>query len=111
MKRLIFIFITFLIASCTPKYLLNEMDDKGDLMFRPMNGKYSNEQFDSMCVADTLPRSLNGWNFMGLKDYETNDKVYLYFYMKENGKDEVVYKIEKINNKDSVKIIKRIIVE
>lgn len=110
MKRLIFIFITFLIASCTPKYLLNEMDGKGDLMFRPMNGKYSFEQFDSMCVADTLPRSLDAWNFMGLKDYETGDKIYLYSYMKENGKDEVVYRIEKLKS-DSVKITKRIIVE
>jgi len=110
MKRLIFILIVFLVASCTPKYLLNEMDNKGDLMFRPMNEKYSIEQFDSMCVADTLPRSLDGWKFMGLKDYETNEKIYLYFYMKENGKDEVVYRIEKFKS-DSVKITKRIIIE
>lgn len=111
MKKLLFIFISFLIISCTPKYILNEMDGKGDLMLRPMNGNYSIEQFDSMCVADTLPRSLDGWKFMGFKDYETNEKVYLYFYIKENGKNEVVYKLEKINNIDSIKIIKRIIIE
>lgn len=79
-------------------------------MLRMMNGKYSIEQFDSMCIADTIPNSLSLWEQVPLLEYETKNKVVLHLYMKELGKTESVYKVEKISD-DSVKILKRIIVE
>ncbi len=79
-------------------------------MIRTMNGAYSIEQFDSMCVADTLPFNLSLWEKTQILDYETKDRVTLYLYMKESGKTESVYKIEKISD-DSVKILKRVIIE
>jgi hypothetical protein len=69
-----------------------------------MNGKYSIAQFDSMCVADTLPNDLSKWITMGVKDYETGEKVSLYSVYKKN----VVYRVEDTKD-DSVKIIKRVV--
>lgn len=102
MKKIFcFIFVLVLIA-CTPKIIVTDNIFDGETMMNTMNGMYSVEQFDSMCVADTLSMDLNEWQFLGVKDYETNDKVYLYSTFKKN----VVYKVEKSNN-DSVKIMKR----
>ena len=109
MKKIIGLILGFLIISCTPKVIVTD-PDKGEIMKRTMNGKYSIEQFDSMCVADTLPRDLSDWKITYLVDYETNEHIALYLYMKESGKTESVYKVEKIPN-DSVKIIKRVIIE
>ncbi len=109
MKKIFLSLISVIVLSCTPRYFSYE-SEKGDTMLKTMNGKYSNEQFDSMCVADTLPRSILSWKYIDFKDYETNEKIGIYFFIKERGKTESVYKVEKINN-DSVKIIKRIIVE
>lgn len=110
MKKLISLFALFLITSCTPKTVVNDTTEKGDKMFRTMNGTYSLEQFDSMCVHDTISKSLSNWKETWFKDYETGEKIHLYLYMKENGKTEYVYKVEFLKN-DSVKIIKRIITE
>ena len=84
--------------------------NKGGTMIRTMNGNYSIAQFDSMCVSDTLPNDFSKWEVLWLKDDETGAKITLYIYMKESGKNESSYKVEKISN-DSVKIIKRVIIE
>jgi len=101
MKRLVYLFITFLILSCNPK-ISNDNIFYGSVMFNAMNGKYSMAQFDSMCVADTLPRNMMDWEFLGLVDYESRQRVSLFSYYKKN----VVYRIEDTLD-DSVKIIKR----
>ena len=71
-------------------------------MFNSMKGVYSKAQFDSMCVADTLPLNLFEWEMMWLKEYETGSEVTLYSIYKKN----VVYRVEKTAN-DSIKITKR----
>ena len=109
MKKILGLILSILIISCTPKVVVDNTK-KGDTMMKIMNGNYSFAQFDSMCVADTLPKDFSKWQTLWLKDYETKDKVTLYLYMKECGKTESVYKVEKISD-DSVKIIKRVIVE
>jgi hypothetical protein len=105
MKKLFILLFGLMILSCNPKVIDNI--DKGDRMLNTMNGKYSIAQFDSMCVADTLPRSLSEWKRLGVKDYESHQRTYLYLYMKINGRNESVYKVEDTSD-DSVKIIKRI---
>jgi hypothetical protein len=67
-----------------------------------MKGVYSKAQFDSMCIADTLPINLLEWEMMWLKEYETGSEVMLYSIYKKN----VVYRVEKTAN-DSIKITKR----
>ena len=106
MKKIFAFILGFCILSCTPKII--ETIDKGNIMVNTMKGKYSYAQFDSMCVADTLPTNLGDWKFLGLMEYESRDKHSLFLYMKSNGKYETVYKVEELMN-DSVKITKRII--
>jgi hypothetical protein len=102
MKKLFYlVFFTFLI-SCAPKIVVNDNIFDGDSMFNSMKGTYSKAQFDSMCVADTLPIDLLEWETMWLKEYETGSKVVLYSIYKKN----VVYRVEKTEN-DSIKITKR----
>ena len=104
MKNIFYFIVSFLILSCTPKVIVNDNVFYGSSMLRTMNGKYSIAQFDSMCVADTLPNDLSKWITMGVKDYETGEKVSLYSVYKKN----VVYRVEDTKD-DSVKIIKRVV--
>ena len=106
MKKIFVLILGFAMFGCNPKAI--ETIEKGDVMVNTMKGKYSMAQFDSMCVADTLPRSLAEWKFLGLKDYESNQRNSLFLYMKSNGRNESVYKVEQTMD-DSVKITKRII--
>ena len=106
MRNILYIIMCILFISCNPKVI--EKIDKGDVMVNTMKGKYSYAQFDSMCIADTLPKSLTDWKFLGLMEYESRDKHSLFLYMKANGRYETVYKVEELMN-DSVKITKRII--
>ena len=110
MKKLFYLFISLLILACTPKSIVDGNENMGNTMLLDFNGKISMAQFDSMCVADTLPKSLMDWKFLGLKDYENNERVSLYVYMKRNSKEEIMYRAEDTMD-DSVKIIKRLIVE
>ena len=72
MKKLFILLFGLMILSCNPKVIDNI--DKGDKMLTTMNGKYSIAQFDSMCLADTLPRSLGEWQRFGAKDYESHQR-------------------------------------
>ena len=110
MKKLFYLFVSLLILACTPKSIVDGNENMGNTMLLDFNGKISMAQFDSMCVADTLPKSLMDWKFLGLKDYENNERVSLYVYMKRNSKEEIMYRAEDTMD-DSVKIIKRLIVE
>lgn len=102
MKKLFYlVFFTFML-SCAPKIVVNDNIFDGDSMFNSMKGTYSKVQFDSMCVADTLPIDLLEWEMMRLKEYESGEKVVLYSIYRKN----VVYRIERISN-DSIKITKR----
>ena len=100
-KSFYLVFFVFLI-SCAPKIVVNDNIFEGESMFNSMKGVYSKAQFDSMCVADTLPLNLLEWEMMWLKEYETGSEVTLYSIYKKN----VVYRVEKTAN-DSIKITKR----
>ena len=104
MRNILYIIMCILFLSCNPKVI--EKIDKGDVMVNTMKGKYSYAQFDSMCVADTLPRNLGYWHFLELKSYEDNQRVALFMLIKKDG---TVYRVEETMD-DSVKIIKRKII-
>ena len=110
MKKLFYLFVSLFILACTPKSIIGGTENMGNTMLFNFNGKLSMKQFDSMCVADTLPRDFIEWKFLGLQDYESNKTVALFMYMKRNGKEETMYRAENTMD-DSVKIIKRLIVE
>lgn len=104
MKKIFYLIFGVMLMSCAPKVILNGNIFQGDTMKLDMNGKYSMTQFDSMCIADTLPRDLDNWVSLGLKDFESKEDATLFSANKKNA----VYKVEKIKG-DSVKIIKRIV--
>ena len=110
MKKLFYLFVSLFILACTPKSIIGGTENMGNSMVIGFNGKISMSQFDSMCVADTLPKSLTDWKYLGLQDYESNQRVSLFMYMKRNNKEEIMYRAEDTMD-DSVKIIKRLIVE
>lgn len=108
MKKIFVFIVGFIALSCNPKVISGI--EKSKVIRTQMNGKYSMEQFDSMCVADSLPRNLGYWDYLGLKDYESNQRTALFFYMKNIGTDDVLYKVEETMD-DSVKIIKKLMYE
>lgn len=109
MKKLVGFLLSILILSCTPKKIITD-DAKYGVMINEMNGVYSVVQFDSMCVADALPKDFSKWETIFIVDYETKEKYTLYLYVKEYGMSESVYKVESVSQ-DSIKIIKRVISE
>ena len=102
MRKIFYVIFGLLILSCSPKVVPSIEYGNGNMMINVMNGKYSLAQFDSMCIADTLPRKLYKWEFLGLNDYETAVNTYLFSIVKGNR----IYKVEDTMD-DSVKIIKR----
>lgn len=54
--------------------------------------EYTMHQIDSMCVVDTLPMKFEGWKPSTYTDYETNQHIVRYMYVKEmNDNYEMIY--------------------
>ena len=54
--------------------------------------EYTLVQVDSMCVADELPAAFEGWIRRAYSDYETNEYIIRYLYIKElNDNYEMIY--------------------
>ena len=54
--------------------------------------EYTMSQIDSMCVVDTLPRNFDGWLRSAFLDYETNQYIVRYMYIKKlNDNYEMIY--------------------
>jgi len=107
MRKLLLFFI--FLTACSSKITTDGGEENiGNTMINVINKKLSITQFDSLCVADTLPSNLEYWRFLGVKDYESGEKVSLYMYLKFNGKNETTYRAEDTKD-DSIKITKRLI--
>ena len=107
MKKIFLFLFSLAILACSPKITTYGGENRyGNGMVKDMDKKISMAQFDSMCVADTLPRNLGYWHFLELKSYEDNQRVALFMLIKKDG---TVYRVEETMD-DSVKIIKRKII-
>lgn len=54
--------------------------------------EYTMHQIDSMCVVDILPMKFEGWTCRTYTDYETNQYIVRYMYVKElNDNYEMIY--------------------
>jgi adenylate kinase family enzyme len=107
MKKIFTFIIGFGLLACSPKITTDGGEGNiGNVMINAIDKKISMAQFDSLCIADTLPRKLAYWNFLGLKNYEDNERVLLFSYMKKDG---TIYRVEETMD-DSVKIRKRMII-
>lgn len=59
-----------------------------------IKGTYNEYQLDSICTVERLPDDLTKWHGTTFYDYETNEKVNQYVFIKEsNRKGEVIYTI------------------
>lgn len=63
-------------------------------------------QFDSLCVADTINPNYKKWLTMSFVDYETNKTINEYTYIKTLNEDEIMYRL--IINETEYNIIKRL---
>lgn len=84
MKKIIIIFVSlFLAFACSPKIMMNSI-----------KGTYNIHQVDSICNVERLPDDLTEWHGTTLYDYETNEKIDQYVFIKEySRKNEVIYTI------------------
>ena len=59
-----------------------------------IKGTYNEYQLDSICNVERLPDDLTKWHGTYLIDYETNEQIKQYVFIKEsNRKGEVIYTI------------------
>lgn len=83
MKFILPIIISFLfIISCSTQRMYNSI-----------HGIYNIKQIDSICRREKLPFNLSKWINGSLIDYETNDSIYQYMFIKQLGNNEIVYSI------------------
>lgn len=84
MKKIIIILVSlFLAFACSPKIMMNSI-----------KGTYNIHQVDSICRVERLPDDLTEWHGTALYDYETNERINQYVFIKEyNRKNEVIYTI------------------
>ena len=106
MKKLLLIFIMFIILSCNPKIITTDNNQYTYNMHNSLNTYYYQYEVDSMIRVDSLPQ-LNDWQNLFGKDYESKDLINIYFYIKQDSINEILYKLEQINNDTIYKITKR----
>ena len=64
-----------------------------------IDSKYDTIQMDSICNIEKIPYDFSRWINTGLIDYETNDSVYIYTYIKQIDKNrEIVYRVVKVDS-------------
>ena len=108
MKKLLFILVMMLILACTPKSIFNDGSKIIEGQMSNLEIVYYNQhQMDSMCIADTLPE-LSNWQLIENRDYESGNKISLYFYLKQDTiiNQELLYRAEK--NDSEFKVTKRL---
>lgn len=108
MKKIIWlVMFTLVIASCGTNKVSTEKYAGGNVMKNAFEAVFTNSQFDSICIADTLPSSLDLWHKMYYRDYETREAKTQYLFIKRLGKQESIYRLEPIDD-SNYKITKRI---
>ena len=85
MKKIIIIILSalFLVMSCSPRIMMNSL-----------KGTYNEYQLDSICRVERLPDDLSKWYGTFIYNYETNEKIDQYVFIREyNRKSEIIYTI------------------
>ena len=69
--------------------------------------EFTQYQFDSICLADTIPGNLDMWRKLKSVDYETNKPIEEYLYIKRLGANEEMFRMMMVND-STYNILKRI---
>ena len=89
------------------KHRPNQPDTYGTSMRILYDRNFSYAQFDSICVADTIPLDLRLWKAYSARDYETNAIINEYMYIKRLGNNEELFRLMMVND-TTYNIYKRI---
>lgn len=101
MKKLFYIFfLSIVIISCSP--ISWSLIGNGNIMKNSYDDIFSEYQFDSICVHDSLPIDLNLWLSVPMKDYEDNMQILKYMYIKKMDSLEIIYIINKQDDKYNI---------
>lgn len=114
-KILTVLLVTVSIFGCGPLRRLchkNNNDDQSGKYAYSMqivfDKKFNLYQFDSLCVADTLPILLTKWRKISVQDYESKETIEEYLYIKRLGKNESTYRLIK-EDEETYNINKRVV--
>lgn len=86
-QLIVFILSFTIVFSCTKFIMLNDI-----------NNVYNKKQLDSITYVEKIDSNLNNWHQIHLIDYETNDSIYKWFYIKSLNDNEIIYNILLIND-------------
>ena len=89
---------------------VEQVENYGVTMKIVFDRQFNLHQFDSLCVADTLPVLLTKWRKITIDDYETDRTLEEYLYIKRLGKNESTYRLIK-ENEELYNINKRVVYE
>lgn len=67
---------------------------------------FTQQQLDSICIADTLPLNIDDWIHLDSRDYETGKIIRQYIFYRNNN-FETIYTVSKIENENKYLIQKR----
>lgn len=100
MKRLILLITLLLVFACGPIYHLTH----------DYNEYYNQEQVDSVCRAEKLPKNLDKWSSMTM--YEDSSHFSQYVYIRSNDSIQVVWTLTDLDSlykfkKKTLKITER----
>jgi hypothetical protein len=103
-KMLSFLLVLTLLCGCGVKK--KTMETTPTRMLILIDTTFTKAQLDSLCISDTLSMDLQNWNNVVFVDYETNQAIYEYLYIKNINEDVMMYRV--IKEGDEYKIIKRL---
>lgn len=107
MKKLLLI-ILCVVFSCSPKITQSPSPWDSAVIIELYNQMFSKEQFDSICIADTLSTNFNDWGKIQFINDETEALETEYTFIKGLFENEIIYRAETTNKIDSIRVTKRI---
>ena len=87
MKKILIFLILVCLFGCT-RYV----------MFNSIHGEYNKMQIDSILKIEKIPANLNKWKSVSLVDYESNDSIFQYIFIKDLSKNQIIYTLIKIDS-------------
>ena len=87
MKKILIFLILVCLFGCT-RYV----------MFNSIHGEYNKTQIDSILKIEKIPANLNNWETVSLVDYETNDSIFQYIFIKDLSENQIIYTLIKIDS-------------
>lgn len=96
MKNTIYIIVCLFLIGCSHYIMKNQI-----------SGDFTKYQVDSILNLENITNDFSKWENASIIDYETQDSIYQYIFIKELNKTEIIYTI--INVDSIYKLNKRVV--